>query len=198
MKHPTRNVDDDDGLEAAPPETPPQQSTVGPVAERKPPENSGKFRLLAPHVIDGAVYETGTEVGNDTEIPYSAEPSTQMLGLDDASKDRINKRHQFLYGRDAPWHDLDHPMGERQDREARAAEEQRKEEEGAEPVSHQQAFERGKEDYRGRKVTGPQVPPTVVLNKGGDTSLAMGPAVPKQEVGPDTRTSQPLKDQLPQ
>lgn len=195
MKHPTHHHLDDDEPQAPPVATPQAGS---PAVERKPVESSGKYRLLVPHVIDGAIYEAGTEVGTDTAIPYPDEPSTQMEGLDDASKERINKRHQLLYGRDAPWHDPNHPMGERKERDAKEAEAQRKEEEGSEPVSHQQAFERKKEEFQGEKITGPPEVVNPVLNKGGDTSLAMGPATPKQEVDESTRVSQPLKDQLPQ
>lgn len=160
------------------------------------PESTGRYRLLAPHVIENVLYETGTEVGTDTGVPYALEPSTQMEGVDDASRERINKRHQVYYGKDAPWHDEKHPEGRRRERDREELDKQREEEKGQEPVSHQQAFERGKDEFKGEKITGPPPAPRPVMNKGGDTSPGMGPATPdiREE---DIRPHRPLEDQLP-
>lgn len=187
---------------AAVPQTPvnPAQPvhTAGQTVAAKP--SNGRYRLLAPHVIEGAMYEAGTEVGTDTGIPFNVRPSVQMEGLDDAGREEVNKTHQELYGRDAPWHDDNHPL-HHQRRAAEHGRRQAEEEAKAEPVSHQQAWERGHEEYRGDRLrerpgTQPRTNPT----RGGDTSEALGPATPQQDVGnPDvqTRTARPLSDSMP-
>lgn len=55
-----------------------------------------KYRLLAQHVIAGGVREAGTEVGDGTNIPFDAEPTPHMEGLDAAGKRavaEVHKRH---------------------------------------------------------------------------------------------------------
>jgi len=121
-----------------------------------------KYRLLAQHTapVSGEVLEAGTEVGDDTEHPWKnrdgsdAEPSTQMEGLDDAAREKVNALHRKLYGSDPDW-------GGHQSEEVRQAREKEKEEqqkldEGSEPVSEQQHLER--EDAKEREKRGQGAP----------------------------------------
>ena len=121
-----------------------------------------KYRLLAPHTapFSGERLEAGTEVGDDTEHPWKnrdgsdAEPSTQMEGLDDAAREKINGLHQKLYGSEPDW-----SGGQSQDvRQAREKErdEQRKLDEGSEPVSEQQHLEREDQKEREKRGHGPR------------------------------------------
>jgi hypothetical protein len=64
-------------------------------------------------MIGGHLLEAGTEVGEGTGYPVY-EPSNQMEGVDETAKGRINELHQKLYGRDAPWHDPEHPLAQAQ------------------------------------------------------------------------------------
>lgn len=193
--------------QAPPPDHPPPQTPVNParpvhtVGPEVPPKPSnGRYRLLAPHVIEGAVYEAGTEVGTDTGIPFNVRPSVQMEGVDDAGRQEVNAVHQELYGRDAPWHDEEHPL-HHQRRAAEHGRRQAEEEADAEPVSHQQAWERGYEEFRGDKLRErPGTQATTTAPRGGDTSEALGPAPPEQDPGArdvQVRTSTPLKDSKP-
>jgi hypothetical protein len=186
---------------------PPAQTPINPAqpvhaagSEAKPKPSNGRYRLLAPHVIEGALYEAGTEVGTDTGIPFNVRPSVHMEGVDDAGREEVNKVHQDLYGRDAPWHDEEHPL-HHQRRAAEHGRRQAEEEAEAEPVSHQQAWERGHEEYRGDKLRErPGTQPRTNLTKGGDTSEALGPASPRQDPADrdvQTRTATPLKDSMP-
>ena len=57
-----------------------------------------KYRLLGPHVLaDGQQLDAGTEVGDDTDVPWKdidgkeMEPTTQMEGLDDASREKVRE-----------------------------------------------------------------------------------------------------------
>jgi hypothetical protein len=65
-----------------------------------------KYRLRSPHVIEGAVRNAGTVVGDDDDCPvkYYGDPTPDMEGLDDASRDKINEVHKRLHGIEAPWH----------------------------------------------------------------------------------------------
>jgi hypothetical protein len=161
-------------------------------------QSSGRYRLLAAHMMGGHHLPAGTEVGTDTGYPVMV-PSNQMEGVDDAGKAKVNEIHQRLYGRDAPWHDPEHPVAQAvADAEAAAA--QREEEEAQPPVSHQQAWERGHEEYRGAKLSGPPAGPLVTRSISGDTSQPMGPAPAEQDIrNPDVqvRTTRPLQDQMP-
>jgi hypothetical protein len=133
----------------------------------------GRYRLLTQHMIGGHLLEAGTEVGEGTGYPVS-EPSNQMEGVDETAKGRINELHQKLYGSDAPWHDAEHPLAQVQ-QDAEAAQAQREEEASQEPVSHQQAWERGHDEFRGAKLSGPPGGPLVSRSISGDTSSANGP-----------------------
>ena len=90
------------------------------------------------------------------------EPTTQMEGLDDQSRDKVREVHQKLYGQGPSW--------ERgQSKEARKAhekqaEEQKKLDENSEPVSAQQKAERkweeeNREGKRGEAAMAPTIPP---------------------------------------
>jgi Ni/Co efflux regulator RcnB len=161
--------------------------------------SKGRYRLLAPHVIAGYHLEAGAEVGEGTGYPVAG-PSNQMEGIDDLGKSRVNELHQKLYGKDAPWHDPEHPIAQAQ-QDAEMAQAQRDEEAEQEPVSHQQAWERGYEEFQGQKLSGPPGGPLVSRTISGDTSQPMGPGTPRQDLAdPDvqTRTAQPLKDSMPQ
>jgi hypothetical protein len=99
----------------------------------------GRYRLLVPHIIDGAPRPAGTEVGDGTGIPYDATPSNQMEGVDDVGKRAVNELHQKLYGREAPWHAEGSPL-QRARAEVHEARQNQREELKSEPVSHQQAW----------------------------------------------------------
>src|SRR6188472_3640468 len=127
-----------------------------------------KYRLLGPHTINDQLLETGTDVGDDTDIPWKdiegkeMEPTTQMEGLDDASRDKVREVHQRLYGTGPAWE-----RGESKEaREAheRQAEEQKKLDEDSKPVSEQQRLERDyerdrQEGKRGEAAMAPTIPP---------------------------------------
>jgi hypothetical protein len=176
-----------------------EEPTDKPAEEaRTRPHSNGRYRLLADHVIHGGIVPAGTEVGNDCDIAWDMEPTNQMEGVDEAGKESVNKLHQRLYGRDAPWHD-ERSSHMQSRRDAEGAEKQREEEKGQEPVSMQQAHERGHEEYRGQRVQRPTGPPAAVT-KGGDTTQPMGPATADQNKdNPDVqvRTTRPLEDQRP-
>ena len=53
-----------------------------------------KYRLLAPHVLHGAVREAGVEVGDGTEFPYDGDPTPHMEGLDAAGKRKVAEVHK--------------------------------------------------------------------------------------------------------
>lgn len=175
-----------------------QSGAAPPQLENAQP-SKGRYRLLTPHMIGGHYLDAGTEVGEGTSYPM-AEPSNQMAGVDDAGKEAVNKLHQRLYGQDAMWHDENHPVAQMQ-RNAADAQKQREEDHEAEPVSAQQAWERGHDTYRDEKLSGPPGGALVSRTISGDTSQPMGPATARQDpMDPDVqvRTTQPLKDQMPQ
>lgn len=161
-----------------------------------------KYRLLAEHVArDGRILPAGTEVGDDTPEPWEDRPSTQMMGLDDAGKEEVNKLHQELYGHDAPSH-LQEPDHVREHREE--GEKYEKEAVEGEPVSEQQRLE-----YEALKKgetppsppppgPGPQPSPTVraAVTRGGSTSPSPGPATPQVD-DENRRPRKPNEEQYP-
>src|SRR4051812_325787 len=158
----------------------------------------GRYRLLSQHMIGGHLLEAGTEVGEGTGYPVY-EPSNQMEGVDETAKGRINELHQKLYGRDAPWHDPEHPLAQAQ-QDAENAQAQRDEESGQEPVSHQQAWERGHDEFRGAKLSGPPGGPLVSRSISGDTTQPMGPGLARQDLADPAvqpRAERPLTDSMP-
>lgn len=187
----------DTGTQAPPPDHPPPQSPPEETRDTRRPSN-GRYRLLADHVIHGGIVPAGTEVGNDCDIAWNVEPTNQMEGIDEAGKENVNKLHQRLYGRDAPWHDEDSSHMQSR-RDAEGAAKQREEEKGHEPVSMQQAHEHGHEEYRGVRVERP-VGPRASAPKGGDTTQPLGPATPdldKNNPDMSVRPTEPLKEQMP-
>lgn len=196
---------------------PPESSATAAVANREAPHgygqsgaappldtrqgdrgSQGRYRLLSQHMIGGHLLEAGTEVGEGTGYPVY-EPSNQMEGVDEAAKGRINELHQKLYGKDAPWHDPSHPLAQAQ-QDAENAQAQREEESGQEPVSHQQAWERGHDEFRGAKLSGPPGGPLVSRSISGDTTQPMGPGTPRQDLADPAvqpRAERPLKDSMP-
>jgi hypothetical protein len=81
------------------------------------------------------------------------------------------------------------------------AQAQREEESGQEPVSHQQAWERGHDEFRGAKLSGPPGGPLVSRSISGDTTQPMGPGTSAAGPMPDSavqpRAERPLKDSMP-
>jgi hypothetical protein len=75
----------------------------------------------------------------------------------------------------------EHPLAQAQ--QERNAQAQREEESSQEPVSHQQAWERGHDEFRGAKLSGPPGGPLVSRSISGDTSQPMGPGTPRQDSG---------------
>lgn len=183
-----------------------------------------KYRLLGAHVLaSGERLEEGTEVGDDTDFPWKdvdgkeLEPTTQMEGLDDASREKVREVHQRLYGHGPSW--------ERgQSEEARKAheqqaEEQRKLDEGSEPVSEQQRLERNYErnrdaGERGEASMAPTIPPrapgvmpgaarqpshtsTASPTRSGQGTPAPGPATPKAPDKNEVRPTKPNEEQYP-
>lgn len=172
--------------------------------ERKlgPPDDegksSGRYRLLSPHLDRyGNRLPIGTEVGTDTPYPWPQPPSNQMEGVDEAGKSAVNKLHQTLYGQDAPWHGRIDRLAE----EREIAKRQQEEDARAEPVSHQQAWERGDKEFRGERLSGPpQGAATRSPTVSGDLTQPLGVATPRQDHDdPDVkvRTATPLVDQKP-
>ena len=182
-----------------------------------------KYRLLGPHVLsDGQMLDAGTEVGDDTDQPWKdvdgkeMEPTTQMEGLDDASREKVREVHQRLYGRGPAWErgqsDAAREAHEKQ------AEEQNKLDEGSEPVSPQQKAEREwekefKEGKRGETGMASSIPPRAPTmpgaarqpshtsaaspTRGGQTVPAPGPATPKAPKDDEVRPSKPNEEQYP-
>lgn len=143
-----------------------------------------KYRLMAAHHIGGVVYPEGTEVGDDTKVPFDGAPSNQMMGLDDEGKEKVNELHQNLYGKDADWH-----TPEYEERERRAVEERDK----------QRKEEAGRIKEHGAVPVTPG-PTGGIAPKGGQVSGGPGMPAPKQDpADPDVqpRVKQPLKEQLP-
>lgn len=106
-----------------------------------------KFRLLAAHVLpDQSIVPAGTKVGDEEGITWrdaNGEPlpvSTQMDGLDDEGRQMVQELHQKLYGT-GPYWDQATPKAVQEARD-KEAEEQKKLDEGSEPVSMMQKAER--------------------------------------------------------
>ena len=184
-----------------------------------------KYRLLGPHVLaDGQMIDAGTEVGDDTDVPWKdidgkeMEPTTQMEGLDDASREKVREVHQRLYGQGPSW-ERGQSEAAREGHE-KQAEEQRKLDEGSEPVSAQQKAEREwekefKEGKRGEAGMAPTIPPRAPVTsppgaarqpshtsaasttRGGQTTPAPGPATPKTPKDEDVRPTKPNEEQYP-
>jgi hypothetical protein len=185
---PTRDV-------PTPPANPEQQAS-----ERARGASGPQYRLRAKHVIDGREVPAGTLVGDGTDYPWDedTDPSNLMEGANAAGKERVNKLHQRLYGADAPWHD--ERLQKDVEKDLEDQKKQREEEKSAEPVSHAQAVEMGKE-WKGpanpfvqARLTGSPVPgPQAIV---GDTSGNPGMARPRinQE---NVRPERPLEEQLP-
>jgi len=184
-----------------------------------------KYRLLAPHTApqSGERLEAGTEVGDDTEYAWKnpdgsdAEPSTQMEGLDDAARNKVNELHKKLYGSEPAF-------GGSQSEEVRQAREKERDEqqtldEGSEPVSEQQHLEREDAKEREERGHGPRrgdrgepmapggAPPgparqpshtaTTAPTRGGSTAPARGPATPKPPEGEEARPKNSNEEQYP-
>jgi hypothetical protein len=69
-----------------------------------------------------------------------------------------------------------------------------------EPVSHQQAWERGHDEFRGAKLSGPPGGPLVSRSISGDTTQPMGPGTPRQDLADPAvqpRAEKPLTDSMP-
>jgi hypothetical protein len=176
----------------------PQHDVPSPSANPRQEGSEGggpQYRLRSPHIIEGVVVPAGTIVGEGTSYP-TAQPSNMMEGANEAGKGKINEFHQRLYGADAPWHDPKRQRDVVEDRKEQ--EKQRKEEEGAEPVSHSQALERGKE-WKGppnplveaRQAGVPPAGPSPIT---GDRAGGPGVSVPRTE---PQRVERPLEEQLP-
>lgn len=166
-----------------------------------------KYRLLARHVLaDQRLVEAGTVVGDDTAFPWrdaagnELPPTTQMEGLDDASRQKVQDVHQQLYGVDPHWDRAQTPE-EREAFEA-AGEEQRKLDESSEPVSEQQEMERefGVE-ATGVPLPGPGRQPsstaTAAPTIGGEMVPSPGPAAPLPPEPKDIRPKKPNEEQFP-
>lgn len=183
-----------------------------------------KFRLLETHVLaDQTLLSGGTLVGDDTPYPWrdpNKKPlpvTTTMEGMDDEGRKMVNDLHQRLYGRGPQWS----PTRSDEARKAREkeAEEQRKLDEGSEPVSTQQKAERKFAEQtedgersepamaqvvlpRGGAVTTPPGPArepsstaTASPTTGGTTRPSPGPATPKAP--DDPRPTKPNEEQYP-
>ena len=185
-----------------------------------------KYRLLGPHVMsDSSRLEAGTEVGDDTPYPWKdpegndMEPTTEMEGLDDASREKVKALHTKLYGH-GPYWERGQPEAVRQARE-KEAEDQKKLDEGSEPVSEQQRLERDwerdrKEGKRGEANMAPTIPPrgapvvnppgparepshtaTASPTRGGSARPSPGPATPKPVSDDELRPTKPTEEQYP-
>jgi hypothetical protein len=152
------------GGSAAKPAAPPPAAPAAPA-------DSGKYRLLAPHIIDGAWLPIGTEVGTDTSYRYPGPPTTQMMGLDGAGTAAVDKLFQDHYGVKAPWSDPTAPPFDQLVADPKVADAEQK----SDPVSYQQALEKGAKDYAGKPVTGP-LPPPSPMPLSGDHSIYVGTA----------------------
>lgn len=179
---------------------PPQHDVPSPPAnpnERRPESSGAQFRLRSKHIIDGREVPAGTIVGEGTGYPVK-EPSNLMEGANEAGKQAVNKLHQRLYGANAPWHDEKLQKDVQKDLEDQKK--QREEEKSAEPVSHEQAVEMGKEwkgppdmfvEHRlhGTPIAGP---PVIAGDVGGNPGMA------KPNINQDNvRVERPLEEQLP-
>lgn len=187
-----------------------------------------KYRLLGPHVTTGGErLETGTEVGDDTGYPWKypdgkdMDPTTQMEGLDDQSRDKVREVHQRLYGVGPSWENQNEDVRKAREKEA---EDQKKLDEGSEPVSAQQRAERkwAKEDeedleagLEGRESANARRDATVSRSMPGPAARqpshtatasptrpgverpAPGPATPQPPKADEVRPKKPNEEQYP-
>ncbi len=182
-----------------------------------------KYKLLGPHVLSGGErLEEGTEVGDDTGYPWKypdgkdMDPTPQMEGLDDQSREKVREVHRKLYGVGPHWENQNEEVVKAREKEA---EEQKKLDEGSEPVSPQQKAERkweeeDREGKRGEASIAPTIPPRPVTTppgaarqpshtsvasptRGGSTTPAPGPATSKPPKEEDIRPSKPNEEQYP-
>lgn len=180
-----------------------------------------QYRLLAEHVTpEGVVLEAGTVVGDDTSYPWRyahnnepMPPSNQMEGVDDEGREKIKELNRKLYGEDAP-----HTVGPSEEVQAarkQQEDENKKAEEGSEPVSPMQRYERkAAEDQKAAEEAGmPKpafVPPGPVGARGpsvheapqgrhrtGQTQASPGVATPKPPKDEEVRPSKPNEEQYP-
>jgi hypothetical protein len=157
---------------SSPPSDQAPKPTAPPAATpAAPPADSGKYRLLAPHIIDGAWLPMGTEVGTGTPYRYPGQPTTQMMGLDDQGKAAVDKLFQDHYGMKAPWDDPTVSPFDQMVADPKLVDAEQK----SDPVSYQQALEKGAKDYAGKPVTGP-LPPPSPTPLSGDHSIYVGTA----------------------
>lgn len=138
-----------------------------------PPADSGKYVLLAPHVIADAWLPAGTEVGTGTPYRVPGPPSNQMEGLDGAGKAAVDKLFQELYGKKPPWDAPDWPKPFDAEAAAKATDDEAK----TPAVSYQQALERGQKEFAGKPVTGP-LPSPSPMPLVGDHTITLGAALP--------------------
>src|SRR6188472_3851711 len=181
-----------------------------------------KYRLLGPHVLSGGErLEEGTEVGDDTGYPWKypdgkdMDPTPQMEGLDEQSRAKVREVHQRLYGGGPTWENQNEEVAKAREKEA---EEQKKLDEGSEPVSDQQKVERDwekerKEGKRGEATVAPTIPPRAPVSptpgparqpshtsaasptRGGSTTPAPAPATAQPPKEEDIRPKKPNEDQ---
>lgn len=180
-----------------------------------------QYRLLSEHVTpEGIVLEEGTIVGDDTPWPWRyahnnepMPPSNQMEGIDDEGKEKIKELNRKLYGEEAP-----HTVGPSEAVQAarkKEEEDNKKAEEGAEPVSSMQRYERHmQEEYKKADEEGmPRpafVPPGPAGIRGpsvheapqgrhrtGQRQASPGVATPKPPKDEDARPSKPNEEQYP-
>jgi hypothetical protein len=157
--------------------TPTPTPTPAPAASATPartPPDSGRYMLLATHVIADALLLMGTEVGTGTPYAYPGVPSNQMAGLDEAGKAAVDKLFDELYGKDPPWMSANSPgHPDNAAAVAKAADEEAK----APAVSYQQAVERGQKEFAGMPVTGP-LPSPSPMPLSGDHTITHGAILP--------------------
>jgi hypothetical protein len=179
-----------------------------------------QYKLLSQHVTpEGVVLEEGTIVGDDTPYPWlyphthePMPPSNAMEGMDDEAKEKIKELNRKLYGDESP-----HTLGPPEDiLAARKAEEEasKKAEEGSEPVSPMQRYERKVAEEQekaegegmpkpaftppGPAGTGPSVhtaPPS--FHRTGQRVVSPGVATPKPPRDEDARPRKPNEEQYP-
>lgn len=137
--------------------------------------SSGKYSLLAPHVINDAWLPIGTEIGTGTPYPFPGAPSIQMAGIDDAGKAAVAKLFQELYGMKPPW-DSDDPVVKDHLAQYTGDQALQQKEAQSEPVSVQQAFERGAKEYGGKPVPLQMPGPPSPMPLSGDRSVYIGTA----------------------
>lgn len=51
-----------------------------------------RYRLKSQHYINGLLLEAGTEIGEGTEVPFTAPPSAEMEGVNDEGKKLVAAR----------------------------------------------------------------------------------------------------------